>query len=150
LKYKGFQVTHIVNITDVGHLTDDADQGEDKIAKRAKEKKIDPMELVENYIEAYFKAIDDLNMVRPNISPRATGHIIEMIDLIEILIKKGNAYEANGNVYYDISSFPGYNELAKRPIEEIQAKGRIEHDPNKRSQEDFSLWRNAAKEHIMK
>ena len=150
LKYKGFQVTHIVNITDVGHLTDDADQGEDKVEKRAKEKKMDPMELVENYIEAYFKAVDGLNMVRPNISPRATGHIIEMIDLIETLIEKGNAYEVNGNVYFDISSFPDYNRLANRSVEEIKAQKRVDHDPNKKSQEDFSLWRKAAKEHIMK
>ncbi|MHA1912189.1 MAG: cysteine--tRNA ligase [Candidatus Kariarchaeaceae archaeon] len=150
LKYKGFQVTHIVNITDVGHLTDDADQGEDKIEKRAMEKKIDPMELVENYIEAYFKATDDLNMTRPNISPRATGHIIEMIDLIETLIEKGNAYESNGNVYFDISSYSDYNKLANRSIDEIQTQGRIGHDPNKKSQEDFSLWRKASKEHIMK
>ncbi|KKK42844.1 MAG: Cysteine--tRNA ligase [Candidatus Lokiarchaeum sp. GC14_75] len=153
LKYKGYHVFHVQNFTDVGHLTDDADQGEDKIEKRAREQKVNPWELVDNQIEEYWRVIDDLNINRPNISPRATSLIPEMIELIEILIKKGYAYEVQGNVYYDISKFKDYTKLSGIKLDEEQAKARVDQDPLKKNYFDFALWLNAKKDdqvHIMR
>lgn len=153
LRYKGYKVLHVQNFTDVGHLTDDADQGEDKIEKRAREEKINPWELVEREIEEYWHVIDDLNINRPNISPRATSLIPEMITLIKILLDKGYAYEAQGNVYYDVTKFKEYGKLAKLKLDEEQAKARVDQDPLKKNYFDFALWLNAKKGdqvHIMR
>ena len=109
LMYKGYQVRYVQNITDVGHLTDDtegmADEGEDKIAKEAARVKQHPMQIVEMYTKSYFDDMDMLNILRPDISPRATGHIPEQIEMAQQLIEKGNAYESNGSVYFDVASF---------------------------------------------
>ncbi len=153
LRYKGYKVLHVQNFTDVGHLTDDADQGEDKIEKRAREEKINPWELVEREIEEYWHVIDDLNINRPNISPRATSLIPEMIILIKILLDKGYAYEVQGNVYYDITKFKEYGKLARLKLDEEQAKARVAQDPLKKNYFDFALWLNARKGdqvHIMR
>ena len=153
LRYKGYKVLHVQNFTDVGHLTDDADQGEDKIEKRARERKINPWELVDNQIEEYWHVIDDLNINRPNISPRATSLIPEMIDIIKKLMEKGYAYEVEGNVYYNISKFKDYTKLSRLKLDEESAKARVDQDPLKRNYFDFALWLNAQKGdqlHIMR
>ncbi|MFX1457446.1 MAG: cysteine--tRNA ligase, partial [Promethearchaeota archaeon] len=153
LSYKGYNVFHVQNFTDVGHLTDDADQGEDKVEKRAREEKINPWELVDREIAEYWRVIDDLNIQRPNVSPRATAQIPEMIELIKILLEKGYAYEVQGNIYYDISKFKDYTKLSRRKLDEEQSQARVEKDPLKRNYFDFALWLNARKGdqiHIMR
>ena len=153
LRYKGYDVLHVQNFTDVGHLTDDADQGEDKIEKRAKEQKINPWELVDKQIQKYWKDMDDLNINRPNITPRATALIPEMVEHIKKLLEKGYAYEVEGNVYYDTLKFKEYGKLAKLKLDEEQAKARVAKDPLKRNYFDFALWLNARKGdklHIMR
>lgn len=145
LRYKGYNVFHVQNFTDVGHLTDDADQGEDKIEKRAKEEKINPWELVDKQIQEYWQVIDALNIQRPNISPRATALIPDMIEIIEILLEKGYAYEVQGNVYYDTTKFKDYGKLAKLKLDEEKARARVDQDPLKKNYFDFALWLNARK-----
>ncbi len=149
LRYLGNDVTYVQNITDVGHLTDDADQGEDKIAKAAKKEKVHPMALAEIYTRSYFEDMDALNCVRPDISPRASGHIVEQIELVKELLEKGCAYEANGSVYFDISKFEDYGKLSGRNIEEMQAGARVEVSPDKKHPADFALWKKAEPNHIM-
>ncbi|KKN30563.1 hypothetical protein LCGC14_0832830 [marine sediment metagenome] len=149
LRYKGYEVFHVQNFTDVGHLTDDADQGEDKIEKRAREQKINPWELVDKQIQKYWLDIDDLNINRPNITPRATALIPEMVEHIKKLLEKGYAYEIQGNVYYNTSKFKDYGKLAKLKLDEVQARARVAQDPLKRNYFDFALWLNARKgDHI--
>jgi len=149
LKYLGYDVTYVQNITDVGHLTDDADQGEDKIAEAAKKEKTHPMALAEYYTASYFEDMDKLNCLRPDISPRASGHIIEQIELVKTLLEKGFAYEVNGSVYFDISKFSEYGKLSGRKIEEMQAGARVEVSPDKKNPADFALWKKAEPNHIM-
>ncbi len=121
LRYLGYGVTYVQNITDVGHLTDDADEGEDKIAKAAAKEKKHPMALAEFYTRSYFEDMDALNCVRPDISPRASGHIVEQIELVKKLLDKGYAYEVNGSVYFDVSKFDEYGKLSGRKVEDMQA-----------------------------
>jgi len=139
----GYDVLYVQNITDVGHLTDDADSGDDKIIKRAKERRVEPMALVETFTREYFRAVDALNCLRPDISPRATGHIPEMIDLVQRLIGEGHAYVSEGNVYFDVESFREYGKLSRRRLEEQEAGGRIEPGAGKRNPADFALWKSA-------
>jgi cysteinyl-tRNA synthetase len=143
LRYRGFDVLYVQNITDVGHLTDDADEGEDKIGKRAQTRGVQPMALVETYTREYFKATDILNCLRPDISPRATGHVPEMIDLIQRLITEGHAYETDGNVYFDVESFRDYGKLSRRRLDEQESSGRVEVGAGKRNAADFALWKSA-------
>jgi cysteinyl-tRNA synthetase len=149
LRYLGYSVTYVQNITDVGHLTDDADQGEDKIAKAARKEKKHPMALVEYYSRSYFEDMDKLNCVRPDISPRASGHIVEQIELVKILLDKGYAYEANGSVYFDVSKFSGYGKLSGRSVDQMLAGARVEVSPDKKNPVDFALWKKAEPNHIM-
>jgi cysteinyl-tRNA synthetase len=149
LRYLGYSVTYVQNITDVGHLTDDADQGEDKVAKAAKKEKKHPMALAEYYTRSYFEDMDRLNCVRPDISPRASGHIVEQIELVKTLLEKGCAYEVNGSVYFDVSKFKDYGKLSGRNIEEMQAGARVEVSPDKKHPADFALWKKAEPNHIM-
>ena len=149
LRYLGQSVTYVQNITDVGHLTDDADEGEDKIAEAAKKEKKHPMALAEFYTRSYFEDMDALNCVRPDISPRATGHIIEQIELVKKLLEKGYAYEVNGSVYFDVSKFKNYGKLSGRNIEEMQAGARVKVSPDKKNPVDFALWKKALPNHIM-
>jgi cysteinyl-tRNA synthetase len=149
LRYLGYSVTYVQNITDVGHLTDDADEGEDKIAEAAKKEKKHPMALAEYYTRSYFEDMDSLNCVRPDISPRASGHITEQIDLVKTLLEKDYAYEVNGSVYFDVSKFKDYGKLSGRNIEEMVAGARVEVSPEKRNPVDFALWKKAEPNHIM-
>ncbi|NQT03435.1 MAG: cysteine--tRNA ligase [Planctomycetes bacterium] len=149
LRYLNYDVTYVQNITDVGHLTDDADEGEDKIANAAKKEKKHPMALAENYTRSYFEDMDRLNCARPDISPRASGHILEQIGMVTTLLKKGYAYEANGSVYFDVSKFQDYGKLSGRNVEEMIAGARVEVSPDKKNPADFALWKKAERNHIM-
>lgn len=144
-----WSITYVQNITDVGHLTDDADAGEDKIAKAAVKEHKHPMALAEYYTRSYFEDMDKLNCVRPDISPRASGHIVEQIELVKTLLAKGFAYEVNGSVYFDVSKFPEYGKLSGRNTEEMMAGARVEVSPEKRNPVDFALWKKAEPNHIM-
>ncbi|MGQ9460668.1 MAG: cysteine--tRNA ligase [Candidatus Bathyarchaeaceae archaeon] len=148
LEFKGFSVFYVQNITDVGHLTEDT--AEDKIVKKAREEKIEPMQLVEVYMREYFKDLDALGARRPDISPRATGHLVEMIEAIQSLIKKGYAYEVNGNVFFDVSKFEDYGKLSKVKPEAMLAGSRFEVHPDKRDPEDFALWKRAGEDALLK
>lgn len=150
LRYSGYKVRYVQNITDVGHLTDDADAGEDKILKRAAQERVEPMELVETYMRSYFEDMDALNVIRPDISPRASGHIPEQIEFVKILLEKGHAYEVNGSVYFDVSSFPEYGKLSGRKVEELLEGARVEVSPEKRNPVDFALWKRAEPGHILR
>jgi cysteinyl-tRNA synthetase len=149
LRYLGYSVTYVQNITDVGHLTDDADAGEDKVGQAAKKEKKHPMELAEYYTRSYFEDMDKLNCVRPDISPRASGHIVEQIELVKTLLEKGYAYEVNGSVYFDVSKFADYGKLSGRNIDEMIAGARVEVSPDKKNPADFALWKKAELNHIM-
>jgi cysteinyl-tRNA synthetase len=149
LRYLGYNVTYVQNITDVGHLTDDADEGEDKIAKEAKKEKKHPMAVAEYYTRSYFEDMDRLNCVRPDISPRASGHITEQIDLVKTLLEKEYAYEVNGSVYFDVTKFEDYGKLSGRNIDEMIAGARVEVSPEKKNPADFALWKKAEPNHIM-
>jgi cysteinyl-tRNA synthetase len=150
LRYLGYKVRYVQNITDVGHLTDDADQGEDKLEKQAAIEKLEPMEIAEKYTYNYFRDMDALGVQRPDISPRATGHIIEQIEMVKKLLENGHAYETDGNVYFDVSSDEDYGKLSGRDIEDQESGARIETASDKRSPEDFALWKKADDGHIMK
>ncbi len=157
LEWKGFDVFHVMNITDVGHLTDDADQGEDKVEKAAKERKLEPMELVTEQVRKWYREMDELNMKRHNVNPRATGHMIEMIEAVKDIKENGYAYEKNGTIYFDVKKFEkdhDYPKLGGRTIEALEtgAGGRVSEEElkEKRSPHDFALWIKADPEHIMK
>ena len=149
LRYVGCKVLYVQNITDVGHLTDDADEGEDKIEQRSKIDRIHPMQIAETYTRSYFEDMDAMNVVRPDISPRATGHIIEQIELIKRLIEKGFAYAVNGSVYFEVSRDKDYGKLSGRRTEELEAGTRVAPNPEKRHQNDFALWKRAGAGHLM-
>ncbi|MHC4913612.1 MAG: cysteine--tRNA ligase [Planctomycetota bacterium] len=149
LRYLQYSVTYVQNITDVGHLTDDADEGEDKIGEAARREKKHPMALAESYTRSYFEDMDRLNCVRPDISPRASGHIIEQIELVKTLLEEDYAYEVNGSVYFDVSKFADYGKLSGRNVEDMQAGARVEVSPDKKNPADFALWKKAEPNHIM-
>jgi len=147
LRTLGFKVRYVQNITDVGHLLD---SGEDRVTSRAARERVEPMELVETYTRSYFEDMDALGVVRPDISPRASGHVPEQIELIKKLLEKGYAYEAGGSVYFDVRSFPKYGKLSGRKLDEQEAIGRVEAREEKRNPEDFALWKRADPEHILR
>ncbi|MCH8569666.1 MAG: cysteine--tRNA ligase [Balneolales bacterium] len=149
-RYMGYRVRYVQNITDVGHLTDDGDQGEDKLAKQSKLERLEPMEVAEKYTNRYFEDMDKLGLLRPDITPRASGHIPEQIDMIEKLIEQNHAYVANGNVYFDVTSDPGYGQLSGRTLEAAESGTRISAASDKRHPSDFALWKKADDSHIMK
>ena len=148
LEFKGYSVFYVQNITDVGHLT--TDTSEDKIGKRAKERRVEPMQLVEFYMREYFKDLDSLDVKRPDISPRATGHLLEMIEAIQSLIQKGIAYEVNGNVFFDVSKREDYGKLSKIKIDEMLEGSRFEVHQDKRNARDFALWKRAGPDTVLK
>ncbi len=150
LRFVGYKVTYVQNITDVGHLTDNADQGDDKIEKEAKKDRVDPMEVVETFMRSYFEDMDRLGVERPDISPRATGHIVEQIELAKKLIEKGYAYEAGGNVYYDVTKFPAYGRLSGKKLDDLISGTRVEVRSDKKNSADFALWKKAEAGHLMK
>jgi len=149
LRYLGYSVTYVQNITDVGHLTDDADEGEDKLVVAARKEKKHPMALAEYYTRSYFEDMDRLNCRRPDISPRATGHIIEQIELVKTLLEKGYAYEVNGSVYFEVAKFEDYGKLSRRNLDEMLGGVRVEVSPDKKAPADFALWKKAEPNHIM-
>ena len=151
LKYKGYNVKYVQNITDVGHLLKDADSGESKIEKQAKIEQLDPYQIAYKYELAYFKDMERLNVLKPDISCRATGHIIEIIDMVKTLIDKGYAYvTSNNNVYYDVSKFKEYGKLSNRTIDDTLSGERINVADDKRRPEDFALWKSADENHLMR
>ena len=149
LRYLGNNVRYVQNITDVGHLSDDADEGEDKILRRAARDRIEPMELVETYMRSYFEDMDTLNVVRPNISPRPSGHIPEQIELVTALLDQGYAYESNGSVYFDVSRWPAYGKLSGRKVEDQEEGARVAVNPEKSDPADFAVWKKAEPGHIL-
>jgi cysteinyl-tRNA synthetase len=150
LEYLGNRVRYVQNITDVGHLTDDADEGEDKISRQAKRERTEPMEIVEYYTRSFFEDMDALNVLRPDIAPRASGHVPEQIELARILIEKGYAYESNGSVFFSVPDWPSYGKLSGRKIDELEEGARLEVNPDKRDPRDFAVWRAATPGHIMR
>jgi len=154
LKHIGYQVRYVRNITDVGHLENDADEGEDKIAKKARLDQLEPMEVAQYYIDSYHKAMDKLNVLRPSIEPRASGHIMEQIDMVQQILDKGFAYVSNGSVYFDVPKFDqefGYGKLSGRVLEEMISNTRVlDGQDEKRHPADFALWKKASPEHIMR
>jgi len=150
LRYLGYKVRYVQNITDVGHLTDDADEGEDKVGRRARLEQLQPMEVVDYYTRSYFEDMDALNVTRPDISARASGHVPEQIELAQTLIEKGYAYEASGSVFFSVESFPEYGKLSGRKVEDLEEGARVEVNPDKRHPADFAVWRAAPSEHLMR
>ena len=154
LLHIGYKVRYVRNITDVGHLENDADEGEDKIAKKARLEQVEPMEIVQKYTLDFHDVLRQFNNHAPSIEPTATGHIIEQIEMIRTIIANGYAYEVNGSVYFDVNTyneqFP-YGELSGRKIEDLIAGTRdLDGQDEKRNSLDFALWKNASPEHIMK
>ena len=154
LKHNDYKVRYVRNITDAGHLENDADEGEDKIAKKARLEQLEPMEIVQFYTLSYHKAMSDLNCLPPSIEPRATGHIIEQIEMVEQILKNGFAYEVNGSVYLDVNKYNEkypYGTLSGRNIEDtLEGTRSLDAQSEKRSPVDFAIWKNASPEHIMR
>ena len=140
LRFLGYPVTHVMNITDIGHLSGDADDGEDKMVKTAKERGQSVLEIANFYTQAFFKDTERLNIRRPDVVCKATDHVLDMIELIKRIEANGHTYSAGGNLYYDIMTFPKYGELASIKLEDLKAGARIEVDENKRNPHDFVLW----------
>jgi len=149
LKYNGYKLKHVMNITDVGHLVSDADEGEDKIVKTARETQKSPYEIAEYYTSVFFRDIEKLNIEKPEIIPKATDNIKEMIEFVEKLLEKGYAYETSDGIYFDIMKFPEYGKLSRLDIEGQLAGARVEVNEEKKHPADFALWKKAPKEHIM-
>ncbi|UCS94168.1 cysteine--tRNA ligase [Echinicola marina] len=154
LSHLGYKVRYVRNITDVGHLQGDADDGEDKIAKKAKLEQLEPMEVAQHYTDTYHRDMDLLNTNKPNIEPRATGHIPEQIKLVQDILDAGFAYEVNGSVYFDVVKYNAekpYGKLSGRVVEELMSGSReLDGQDEKRNPIDFALWKNASPEHLMK
>ena len=150
LRYCGLETFYVQNITDVGHLVGDDDEGEDKMVKRARELKQEPMAVAESFSKRHFEVMDQLGVIRPDISPRATGHIPEQLEAVEKLLEQGLAYESNGSVYFNITKDPKYGELSNRKIEEMQGGARIKIRTEKRHPGDFALWKKAETGHLMR
>lgn len=154
LMYIGYKVRYVRNITDVGHLENDADEGEDKIAKKARLEELEPMEIVQQYTNDFHQVLDQFNFLPPSIEPSATGHIMEQIEMVEELIKNGLAYEVNGSVYFDVAKYDkehNYGKLSGRKIEELMESGRmLDSQDEKRSKIDFAIWKKASPAHIMR
>jgi cysteinyl-tRNA synthetase len=149
LEFKGLEVEQIMNITDVGHLTSDADEGEDKLEKAARTEQKDPWQIAKFYTEAFFEDADALNLKRASVYPRATEHVAEMIETVKTLIDRGHAYVVNGCVYFDITTFPDYGKLSGNTLDQLNAGARLDINPDKRHPHDFSLWVTDPK-HLMK
>ena len=154
LKASGYKVRYVRNITDVGHLEHDADEGEDKIAKKARLEQLEPMEVAHYYTERYHRAMEALNVETPSIEPYASGHIIEQIEFVKRILADGYAYEANGSVYFDVEKYNAkynYGRLSGRNLDDIVANTReLDGQSDKRHSYDFALWKKASPEHIMR
>ncbi len=150
LKYNGYTLKHVMNITDVGHLTSDADEGEDKMLKAAKKEKKDPFEIAEFYMDVFLKDIDKLNIDQPEIIARATKHIDIMEKYVQKIIENGYTYETENTIYFDTSKLDKYGVLSNRNVEEQKAGARVEFDSEKKNISDFALWIKAPENHLMK
>ncbi len=150
LRYNGYKIKHAMNITDVGHLVSDADEGEDKMLKSAREEHKSPYEIAEHYTKLFFKDLAMLNIETPEIVCKATDHIKEMLEFVKELVKKDFAYETSTAIYFDISKLDKYPILSNLNVEEQKAGARVEVDPEKRNPYDFALWIKAPENHLMK
>jgi cysteinyl-tRNA synthetase len=154
LQHIGYKVRYVRNITDVGHLENDADEGEDKVAKKARLEELEPMEIVQYFTNRYHKDMEQLNVLPPSIEPHASGHIIEQIAMIEKILDAGYAYEKNGSVYFDVVKYDKdhhYGKLSGRSIKEAMENTRaLASQDDKKNQVDFALWKKASPEHIMR
>ena len=154
LLHLGYKVRYVRNITDAGHLEDDADQGEDKISKKARLEKIEPMEVVQRYTTDFHNILRKFNFLPPSIEPTATGHIVEQIEIIKVIIDKGYAYEKNGSIYFDVVKFNQdytYGKLSGRKLEDMIANTReLTAQDEKKNPQDFALWKRAEPQHIMR
>jgi cysteinyl-tRNA synthetase len=154
LLHSGYKVRYVRNITDVGHLENDEDEGEDKIAKKARVEQVEPMEVAQYYSDRYFLFMDAMNVKRPSIEPRASGHIPEQIEMIGKILDAGYAYEVNGSVYFDVNRYNekyNYGKLSGRVLEDLLSNTRaLEGQDEKRNSADFALWKKAQPEHIMR
>jgi cysteinyl-tRNA synthetase len=154
LQFLGYKVRYVRNITDVGHLQNDADEGEDKIAARARLEQLEPMEIVQKYTNGFHAMMRRLNNIPPSIEPTATGHIVEQIEFIQAILKNGFAYESQGSIYFDVRKYAeshDYGELSGRKLDELLAGQRdLDGQSEKRRPEDFALWKKASPEHIMR
>jgi len=154
LKHLGYKVRYVRNITDVGHLEDDADEGEDKIAQKARVEQIEPMEVAQYYSDRYHKFMEALNVQPPGIEPRASGHIIEQLQIVKEILDKGYAYESNGSVYFDVAKYDQdhqYGVLSGRVLDDLLSTTReLEGQSEKHNSFDFALWKKATPTHIMR
>ncbi|QDO92661.1 cysteine--tRNA ligase [Formosa sediminum] len=154
LKHLGYKVRYVRNITDAGHLENDADEGEDRIAKKARLEQIEPMEVVQRYTVDFHNILNKFNFLPPSIEPTATGHIIEQIELIKTIIDNGFGYEINGSVYFDVLKFNetnNYGKLSKRNVEDLIHNTRVlDGQTDKKNPQDFALWKKAEPQHIMR
>ena len=154
LKHQGFKVRYVRNITDVGHLVNDADSGDDKIGKQARLQQLEPMEVVQYYTNRYHQAMDALNVLPPSIEPHASGHIIEQIEMVRKIQNAGFAYESEGSIYFDVEAYNKkypYGKLSGRILDDMMANTReLEGQSEKRNPFDFALWKKALPEHIMR
>ena len=150
----GYKVRYVRNITDVGHLENDADQGEDPIAKKARLEQIEPMEVVQKYTVDFHNVLSQYNFLPPSIEPTATGHIVEQIEMIKIILDKGFAYEVNGSVYFDVLEYNKTNHygiLSGRNVEDsINNTRDLDGQSDKKNPQDFALWKKAEDKHIMR
>lgn len=150
LEYNGYEVTHVMNITDVGHLVSDADEGEDKLVEGAKREKKTPWEIAEFYTQDFMHSLEALNILTPTVICKATDHIEEMLEFVQALYDKGFAYRIEGEgIYFDVTKLPDYGKLSGQNLEDLRAGARIEVNERKRHPADFALWKDAPPEHIM-
>ena len=155
LQHLGYKVRYVRNITDVGHLEHDADEGEDKVAKKARLEQLEPMEVVQYYLNRYHKAMEALNVLPPSIEPHASGHIIEQIELVKEILDNGYAYESEGSVYFDVEKYNRdhrYGKLSGRNLDDVlnTSRDNLDGQSEKRNPVDFALWKKAQPEHIMR
>jgi len=149
LKYNGYKTLHVMNITDVGHLVSDSDEGEDKLAKAAKAQNKTPWEIAAYYTDVFFKDLARLNIDVPEITPKATDHINKMIEFVQVLCEKGYGYETSDGIYFDIKKFADYGKLSGAKLDDQIAGARVSVNEEKHNPADFALWKKAPKEHIM-
>lgn len=150
LRYNGYKIKHVMNITDVGHLVSDGDEGEDKMLKSAREEHKTPLQIAEHYTKLFFDDLSALNIETPEIVCKATEHIKEMLEYVKKLIENGYAYETSTAIYFDISKLDKYPILSNLDVEKQKAGARVEIDPEKRNPQDFALWIKAPENHLMK
>lgn len=150
LEYNGYEVKQVMNITDVGHLVSDADEGEDKMLKSAREEHKAPMEIAEHYTKLFFKDLDRLNIEIPEVICKATDHIKEMLEMVQKIMERGYAYETSTAIYFDVSKLDEYGILSGIKLDEQKSGARVEVDPEKKHPYDFALWIKAPENHLMK